>query len=86
MIKDLLQIGLGGMLLAKDKLEQEVQTLVQKGKISKEDATKFLEESKQKAQKQEEKLKDLIKSCLKEAIQELDIATKADIEELKKKK
>jgi len=83
MLKDLLTIGLGSALLAKEKVEDELNKLVEKGKISKDEAQKFIDDAKQKAQDEEEKLKDRLKSALKEVLDELNIATKDDIEDLK---
>ncbi|NPA28182.1 MAG: hypothetical protein GXN91_03945 [Epsilonproteobacteria bacterium] len=83
MIKDLIYLGVGGALLAKEKIEEELNSLVQKGKISKDDAKKILEEAKSKAYEEEQKIKQKVKEALKEVIEELNLATKDDIKELK---
>jgi len=83
MLKDLITLGVGSALLAKEKIEEELNQLVEKGKISKEDAKNLIESAKDKAKEEEEKLKDSIKTALKEVISELDIATKEDLEKLK---
>jgi len=83
MLKDLISLGVGSALLAKEKVEEELNKLVEKGKISKEEATKFVEEAKEKAKEEEQKLKSSIKEALKDVLKELDIATKEDLEKLK---
>jgi len=60
--------------------------LEEKGKLSKEDADKFLEKLQTRGEEEEEKLKSRIKEALKEVIGEMGLATKADIEALKKEK
>jgi len=83
MLKDLLYIGLGSALLAKEKVEEELNKLIEKGKLSKEDAEKFLDSAKKKGEEEEKKAKEELKKTLKEVLEDLDIATKKDIEDLK---
>ncbi|MFT7824885.1 MAG: hypothetical protein ABXS92_08995 [Sulfurimonas sp.] len=85
MIKDILYTGLGGALLLKERVDEEIEKLQEKGKLSKEDADKFLEKLQNRGEEEEEKLKERIKEALKEAIDEMGLATKADIEALKEK-
>ena len=85
MIKELLYTGLGGALLLKERVEEEVEKLQEKGKLSKEDADKFIEKLKIRGEEEEEQLKAHIKDALKEVIDEMGLATKSDIEALKEK-
>ena len=85
MIKEMLYTGLGGALLLKERVEEEIEKLQQKGKLSKEDADTFIEKLKTRGEEEEEKLKAHIKEALKEVIGEMGLATKADIEALKEK-
>jgi polyhydroxyalkanoate synthesis regulator phasin len=82
-MKDLLYAGLGGMLVLKEKVEAEVKKLEEKGKLSREDGEKFIKELQDKGKEGEEEFKKQIKDALKEAIDELGLATKADLEKLK---
>lgn len=85
MIKEMLYTGLGGALLLKERVDEEIGKLQEKGKLSKEDADKFIEKLKTRGEEEEEKLKSHIKEALKEVIEEMGLATKADIEALKDK-
>lgn len=85
MIKEILYTGLGGALLLKERVEEEVEKLQEKGKLSKEDADTFIEKLKTRGEEEEEKLKAHIKEALKEVINEMGLATKSDIEALKEK-
>lgn len=86
MLKDLLTLGVGSALLAKEKVEEELKELIEKGKMSKEEAEKLIEKAKAKGEEQERALKEEIKKALKEVIEEMGLATKEDIEKLKTKK
>lgn len=85
MIKEILYTGLGGAMLLKERVEEEVEKLQEKGKLSKEDADTFIEKLKTRGEEEEEKLKKEIKEALKEVIDEMGLATKSDIEALKEK-
>ena len=85
MLKELAYLGLGGALLAKERVEEELKKLEERGKISKEEAESFINSAKERGKEEEERLKEEIKKALKEVVSELGLATKADIEELKQK-
>lgn len=83
MLKDLMTLGIGSALLAKEKVEGELKELIEKGKLSKEEAEKLLEKAKAKGEEQEKTLKEEIKKALREVIDEMGLATKEDLEALK---
>ncbi len=84
MFKELLYTGMGGALLLKEKVEEELKKLEEKGKINTSDTKTFLESLKSKVEEEEKRLKEELKSAIREVIEELGIATKQDIEALKK--
>lgn len=83
MIKELLYTGIGAATLVKERVEEEVKKLEESGKINTEDAKSFLESVETKGKEEEERMKTVIKDALREIIDELNIATKDDIEKLK---
>lgn len=83
MLKELLNTGLGAAAVIKEKVEEEIKTLEEKGKLKKDDAKSFIEKLESKGKEEEQRAKDEIKKILKECIDELGLATKADIEKLK---
>jgi len=83
MFKDLITLGVGSALLAKEKVEEELKELIDKGKMSKEEAQKLIEKAKAKGEEEEKALKEEIKKALKEVLDEMGLATKEDIERLK---
>ena len=82
MLRELLYTGLGGAVLLKERVDEEIKKLEEKGKLSKEDADKFLEQLQTRGEEEEEKLKAKIKESLKEVIEEMGLARKTDIEAL----
>jgi len=82
MLKDLITIGLGGALLAKEKVEKELSELVDKGKLNKDEAQNFIDKAKVKGKEEEKEFKAHLKEVIKETLQEMDIATKEDIKAL----
>ena len=83
MLKDLMYAGIGAMSVLKEKVEAEVKKLEDEGKLKTTDAKSFLESIEKKGKEEDDKLKEKLKSTLKEIIDELGLATKADLEKLK---
>jgi polyhydroxyalkanoate synthesis regulator phasin len=83
MLKDLLYTGIGAATLLKEKVESELNKLEEQGKIKRDDAKSFLESIEKKGKEEDEKMKARLKETLKEIIDELGLATKADLEKLK---
>ncbi|PHS35302.1 MAG: hypothetical protein COB07_13230 [Sulfurovum sp.] len=84
MFKDLLTIGLGGALLAKEKVDKELSELVEKGKLNKEDAQRFIDKAKIKGEEEEKEFRSHLKKMIKETLEEMNVATKEDIQTLLK--
>jgi len=83
MLKEILYTGIGATALLKEKVEEEMKKLEEKGKIKTDDAKSFLESIEAKGKEEDEKLQSKIKEMIKEIIDELGIATKEDIAKLK---
>ena len=86
MLKELFYTGIGGALLIKERVEDELKRLEEKGKLSKQERESFLQNLKLKGEEEESRFKEEIKKAIKEVIDELGIATKEDIEALKEKR
>ncbi len=84
MLKDLMYISLGSALLVKEKVEKELAELVDKGKLNKEDAQKFIDDARAKGEGEEKEFRSHLKEVIRETIEEMGLATKEDIEALKK--
>jgi len=83
MVKEFLQTGFGIAAVIGEKVEEELKKLEEKGKIKREDTKSFLKSLEDRGEQEEEKFKDNFKKMIKDALDELGIATKDDIEKLK---
>jgi polyhydroxyalkanoate synthesis regulator phasin len=84
MLKEILYTGIGAATLLKERVEKEVEKLEERGKLGKADAKAFLDAIEERGKEEEEAFKTKLKDALKEVIDELGLATKADIQALNK--
>ena len=83
MFKEIFYTGIGATALIREKIEEEMKTLEEKGKIKTEDAKSFMESIEVKGKEEDKRLKEEFKESIREIIEELGVATKKDIEQLK---
>lgn len=80
---DLLYMGLGAAFLAKDRFDEVLSELETRGQISRDEAKNFLNDAKTRAKQEEEALASRIREEVKKVLEEMGLATKDDIAELK---
>lgn len=83
MLKELIYTGIGASLLLKEKVEEELKKLEEKGKLDTKDVKSFITSLEEKGKSGDEKFKEELKKNIKEILDELGVATKDDIEKLK---
>jgi len=83
MLKDLIYAGIGAATVMREKVEEEVKKLEEQGKLKTTDAKSFLDSIEKKGKEEQERVKEELKSTLKEIIDDLGLATKADLEKMK---
>ena len=83
MLKDLLYLGIGATTVMREKVQEELKKLEDEGKLKTADAKSFLDSIETKGKEEKERVKEELKATLKEVIDELGLATKADLEKLK---
>jgi polyhydroxyalkanoate synthesis regulator phasin len=84
-LKNLLLAGIGSIAYTYEKAEDIVNELVKKGEIAVNDGKELSEELKRKVDKYKSEDIPLIIERLKTALSGLNLATKKDIDELKKR-
>jgi len=77
--------GLGALTVTKDKAKEIVDELVEKGKITAEEAPKFLKDVIAKAEEGKKEIEQRIQKGTEDALNKLNVASKKDIEALEKK-
>ena len=80
---DLLSIGLGAAFLAKDKFGDILDELEKRGEVSKAEAKSLLDEARARAKQEEEALAGRVRQEVKKVLDDMGLATKEDIAELK---
>lgn len=83
-LEELLLFGIGSVLLTKEKLEKTGHDVFDRREESMEKARDFLDQSIEKGSAEREQIRAMIKNLLRDAINELGLATKDDIAELKR--
>lgn len=74
-----INLGLGLFVYSREKIEEMVEELVNKGEIAKKDAQQFAVELVKKGEDQKEELKNIIKDEVSEEIMKMNIARKEDL-------
>lgn len=82
-LEQLFYFGLGSALLAKEKIEQAGESARSCKEESDRKAREFFDQAVAKGSEEREQVKERIKELLKEAVDELGLATRADVEALR---
>lgn len=82
-LEQLFYFGLGSALLAKEKIEQAGESAKGMKEENDRNAREFFEQAVAKGSEEREQIKGSIKTLLKETIDELGLATKADLDALR---
>ncbi|MHC1788195.1 phasin family protein [Solidesulfovibrio sp.] len=80
---DLLYMGLGAAFLAKDKFTEVIDELEKRGEVSRDEAKRFLDDAKSRAKHEEEAVAARVREEVRKVLEEMGLATKDDIAELK---
>jgi polyhydroxyalkanoate synthesis regulator phasin len=81
--KEFLYTLLGGALLLKDRFSDQFDEILKKGEESKEDIKNTATQTMAKATEQKSEIESELKNKIKAIVDELGLATKEDIDELK---
>jgi polyhydroxyalkanoate synthesis regulator phasin len=83
-IKKSLLTGIGLALIAKDEVEDLAKELVNKGKMSENEGTKFLEDLQKKYDESQKKLEEKVQRAVKDFMKKADVVTGDELKGLKK--
>ena len=82
-LEQLFYFGLGSALMAKEKIEQAGESAKGIKEENERKAREFFDQAVTKGSEERGRLKDEVKELLKEVMDELGLATKADLEALR---
>lgn len=83
LVKKTMLTGLGVVSLTKEKVEEIAKDFVEKGKMSEQEGSKFVQELMEKSEESKEELKKQIDSMITKTMTKMDIATKSDLEKIR---
>ncbi len=75
-------MGLGLLLVTKERAESLIDDLVKKGEISQKEGEEFVKELTKKSEEAQQEFQKKIETVVTQAIQKLDLPTKTDLEEI----
>ena len=82
--QELLYKALGALLLIKDKFAGQLDELFEKANASKEEIAESIDQTRSRAEEQKGQIENRLKQIIKSILDEMGLATKEDIEELKR--
>jgi len=83
-IKKSMLTGIGLALIAKDEVEDLARELVNKGKMSETEGTKFLEDLQKRYDETQTKLEEKVQKAVKDFMKKADVVTSDELKGLKK--
>lgn len=82
MLEKMFMLGLGVLSLTKEKIDETVEELVERGKVTRSEGSKLAEQIAARGKQEKEALQGLMREEFKRALDASPLATKADIERL----
>jgi len=83
-IKKSMLTGIGLALIAKDEVEDLAKELVNKGKMSENEGTKFLEDLQKRYDETQKRLEEKVQQAVKDFMKKADVVTGDELKGLKK--
>jgi polyhydroxyalkanoate synthesis regulator phasin len=83
-IKKTMLTGIGLALIAKDEVEDLAKELINKGKMSENEGTKFLEDLQKRYDETQAKLEEKVQRAVKDFMKKADVVTGDELKALKK--
>ncbi|MDR4497765.1 MAG: phasin family protein [Candidatus Scalindua sp.] len=83
LIKKALSLGLGAMLVSKDKVEEVVNELVKRGELGQEEGKTLVSELVKKGEASVNEVEGIIEKIVKSVMEKLSLPTRKELNELK---
>jgi polyhydroxyalkanoate synthesis regulator phasin len=84
-LKRAFNLGLGALVVTKEKVEEIVDELVKKGEVGQEEGEKLVSELIKKGEESKKEVGAQIEKIVKGVIEKLDISTRKELDELRSK-
>jgi polyhydroxyalkanoate synthesis regulator phasin len=84
MLKNVLYAGVGAAFLTKEKIEELNGELIEKGKLTREEGKQFVDDLIKRSERAKDELELWISKRVEERVNQLDLATKDEVADLKR--
>ena len=84
LVKKAMLTGIGMVSLTKEKIDEVARDFVEKGRMSEQEGKKLVSELMEKSEESKEELKKQIETMINSAMEKMDIASKSDMDEVKR--
>ena len=85
LLRKVFLLGLGVGVATKEAIEAAVDNLIKRGELAQEERGKAIESLLREAEEERKKFTETIKESVQKAVSDMGMATRKDIEELKKR-
>jgi polyhydroxyalkanoate synthesis regulator phasin len=82
--EQIIYLALGSVLAVKEKVEKNSEEFKQVAEKAEQTGREIFDEMCKRGEGERDKIRDMFKDVIKEVVAELDLATKADLEQLRK--
>jgi len=83
LVKKAMFTGIGMMSLTKDKVEEVAQDFIEKGKMSKQEGEKFVNDLLKRSEESKQDLKKQVEESVSSLMTKMDVASKDDVTALR---
>jgi len=84
-IRKIINTSMGVALLAKDKIKELIDELVNNGKMTEEEGRRFMDELRKDTNQKKENMESEVKGIVERMLEKMDIATRKDLKKLEKR-
>lgn len=85
LFKQVFTLGLGAAVVTKEQIEKVVDTLVQKGEVSRNESKELIQQWVEKGEQAKQELDDIVKTRVNQALTNLNLVTKEEFRELEQR-
>ena len=82
-LKDLVNLGLGALVMTREKAEDVVNELVKKGEVGQDEGKKLVDDLIKKGEEGKKEIEAAIEKTVKHVIEKVDIPTRQEVNNLK---
>ncbi len=85
LISNMFLAGFGAMMLTKEKAEEIVGEMIQKGEMSRDEARNVVDSLVEKGKKEENNMLDLVRNDVRKVMEDTGVPSRDEFEEIKKR-